>query len=385
MSLTLAQLAPVLTLAFSAEMYDAFAKDHVLLSLLPHQKDGISEIGKEVAWPIKFSGRTENASNTGTYTEGDESTHDRRLARLPIVQYHEFAGISGLAAAISAQRVYADPTRAGFHGNGMGPLMGDVYDAAATLGMRLNRDAYIGNHNPASGHIGVAGAVTAHTLGDGPLAADNHTFAGIRAVGGGNPLLDPTEWQTAADTHALADLDLAAIRGKLLTPCMNRNKDRAPDFMTCNRQTFDAVVGLFDSTATSEFRRQEWLRGIGVKETINVGLSGINIQGIPLLVDRHAPANQIHSWYRDGTQWAFVSPVPALIGDMSEARAMLSALLGEDVSDEREIRALLTEATNRFAPGIEAIPTTADGSRVRVKAYCQLRHNRQAHGILTLT
>jgi len=353
-TLALSAISAVLNLLYQDQMADLVRRDVVLPNLLPVRPDP----NGAAYWPVKSAGRTAG----GAYAEGadmadgDYDAHNRLQGTLAWVEYRKGAKVSGLAEAVA--RANGTPAI------GSGLMDDEIRDAVDALAVDLANHSYAGNGS----------ATPAQVTGLATAVASSGTYAGI------NPS-SYTDWVAAQGTFALADMSFANLRAQGLRVF----KDACgmyPVFATCPGAVFDAIRDLFNDQVTF-VQDIMTVDGRSVNVKLAFGGRALEIDGVPIVEDRHATANRIYWFGRDAAEYRQVPIVtPAMYGQVVAA---MKELTGVDL-DPDQVKAALAAGTMRLQPGIDVLARTGDAFKAQVKWYGNLivrRRNRTAKTVLT--
>lgn len=353
-TVALSAISAVLSLIYSDRMSDLVNRSVVLPNLLPVRPDG----NGAAYWTVKSAARTAGGaySEGADMADGDYDAHARLQATLAWAEYRKGAKVSGLSEAVARAN--------GSNALGSSVLDDEIRDAIDDLAVDLSEHSY----------SGVVGSSPTQLAGLAASVAASGSYAGI----------DPTsytDWVSAVGTFALADMSFTNLRAQGL----RLFKDATgmwPVFGVCSGTVFDAIHNLFNDQSQFLYEVQTLDgRTINLKQVF--GGRALEIDGTPIVEDRHATASTIYWFGMDSAEYRQVPIVtPAQFG---EVVAAVKALTGVDL-DPNEVRAALVAATTRLQPGIDVLARTGDAFKAQVKWYGQLCvRNRRRVAKTTLT
>ena len=355
-TLSRADIATVLNLLFADEIYEQSRRDIVALHFLEVKDDA----NATCTWRVKFDARTAGGpyAEGADMADGDFDANSRVQASLNWAQYRKGAKVSGLAQAIS-------------QANGATAMNGDVFmeeirDAVDALALELGGDLYGGN--PAASPVELAGA---------DLATDGTagTFAGIASGTYG-------DWIAIEDTTTEAALSKQVIREKLLIPVKQAGGYR-PDVVTVADDIWENVVALADEGVGDV--KEITVNGQTVNIIAMTGCTGVYIDGVPFINDRHATAGTMYAWNFRFVHVKQVPAIPRSAANPARLVANIKALTGVDITVE-DVEARLRKMNGRLQPVIEILAQTGDAYKAMVKWYGQIAWaKRNAFGKLTVT
>lgn len=353
-TVALAAISAVMNLIYADALADQIRRDVLLPNLLA------VKVGRNstCTWPVKVSGRSAGGAfaEGADMADGDFDAHTRLQASLAWAQYRTGAKVSGLAEALSRlnNSLALDPS-----------LFNDeLRDAIDYLSIKIATHSYSGNVTNSPVELeGLARAVDS-----------SGSYAGI----------DPgtyTEWASAENSMALADLSFETLRENLIRPFVDKC-GMYPRFVTCPGNIFDAIGALFGDQR--QFVDQVMSTG---GEMVNIKLRGgfraIEIDGVAFVEDRHATANTAYAFGPDSAEYEQVPAVgPEQAGVIVAA---IKDLTGVTLQED-EVRTMLAAQSTRLQPTIEMLGKTGDSIKAMVKVYAQLkvRHrNRTAKLLFT--
>lgn len=356
-TLALAGVSAVMNTTYMDRLEAQFRRDVFLLNVLTKKADK----NANCTWSVKFDGR----SASGAYTEGadmadgDYDSHIREAGVLAWAGYRAGAKISGRAARISAANGSSAIN---------GPLlMEELGDAIDEVANDLGTHLYSGN--PAASPTELGGAALAI---DGTAG----TFAGLASGTYG-------DWIAVEDTTTAAALTKHVIRTKLLTPVKQACGYR-PQFVTVPDDLWDAVKALADEGAQDV--KEISVNGTMIDVLAITGVTGVIIDGVPFVNDRHCTAGVMYAW---NTRFVELRYIPALTpGTMnpSQLAQNIKALTGKDVPLS-EIQQRLRAASQTLFPAIDILAKTGDSHKAMVTiGEVQLAwRRRNAFGKLAVT
>lgn len=358
-TLVRADIAAAMSLILQDRMVDQFRRDQVILHLLEVKNNGKNSL---LTWNAKFPGRTAG----GAYAEGadmadgDYDSHTRAQAALAWAEYRSGAKVSGLAMSVTGDGYVSDAQAMG------GDLFDEeLVDAVDEVAMLLATDVYAGD--PTASPMELAGFAAAVDDAAG-------TFAGLASS-------TYSDWLGNEDTLATASLSFENLRAKLIRPVRDAT-GRDPDFITCSGALFDLVKGLFDEQADiiKEVRRFD---GQMVDIKAMAGARALDLDGVPVIEDRHATANTFCAWSARDVE---IVQLPAKTPGRSPERiaAAIKMLTGLDVKVEDVVARM--KRSGVLTPTIEFLAQSGDAYKAMVKVYAQIKWKRRnAHAKLTLT
>jgi len=353
-TVSLSAISAVMNLIFGDAMADQIRRDVLLPNLLPVRTGRNSTM----TWTAKFS----NRSAGGAFAEGadmadaDFDSHARVQASLAWAEYRTGAKVSGLSEALS--RVNGSPS--------LDPSLfsDEIRDAIDYLAVLVSSDSYAGN--VAASPPELAGLATA--------VDSSGTYAGI-APG------TYSEWASAENTLAATALTVDKIRENLIRPIID-NCGMYPQFLIAPGNVFDDVGALLGDKR-QYIDEVQTIDGQTVNLKSRGGFRAIEIDGVPLIEDRHCTANTIYGFARDAVEYQQVPAVgPEQAGVVMQAvKALTGVTLEED-----EVAMMLRASTQRLQPSIAMLGKTGDNVKAMVKVYAQLGvRYRNRCGKLTLT
>lgn len=353
-TVALSAITAVMNLLYGDAMADQIRRDVLMPNLLPVRTGRNSTM----TWTVKSAARAAG----GAFAEGadmsdsDFDSHHRLQASLAWAEYRTGAKVSGLSEALS--RVNGSPA--------LDPSLfnDEIRDAIDYLAVLISQHTYSGN--VAASPTQLAGLATA--------VDSSGSYAGI----------DPgtyTDWVAAENTLATADLSLDNISQNLIRPIKD-NCGMYPVFMVSSGSVFDKVKALFGDSVRY-LDEVQTIDGGTVNLKARGGFRAIEVDGVPLIEDRHATSNTIYGFARDAVEYQQVPAVgPDQAGVIIQA---VKALTGMTL-EEDQVAAMLRASTQRLQPTIEMLGKTGDNHKAMVKVYAQIGvRYRNRTGKLTLT
>lgn len=352
--IALATISPVLNLVYGKRIIDAFRRDAVLPNLFPV----VMEANSTCTWPVRIAARNTAAPKAAGYDvqSSDYSTDVPLQASLAWAHYEAYASITGTAQRIAA-------ANKGFVG-GRNALDGEIKAASEELAVKLSTHTYSGDYTATPPELaGIAQAIDAAG-----------TYAAI--IPGSY-----ADWAASEETGSLSAISIDMIRTKVI----RKHKDqtgRRPDFMIAPGAVFDAVAAKFDASTTINVTTVRTARG--PVDIAALGFTGIMIDQVPLIEDRHCTSNTIYSVDAENFEYVQVPP-DWLSLDPGHIQGMLLEVTGSRVPVE-QIEAEMRAATQRLTVQINALAKSGDSTKVQAVIDLQLRMLRRNRGAkLTLS
>lgn len=347
-ALELAGISAVLNIVFMDMIADQIRRD----VLLPNLLEVTDDINPACQWNAKFSGRTAGGAylEGADMVDGDFDQHLRKSASLAWAEYRKGAKVTGLAQAIAA----AQGRGGGQLGVATDVLYEEIKDAVDDLAKDISVHTYSGDVTSSPTQIeGLARAIDS-----------TGTYAGLSRG-------TYTEWASAENSLAEADLSIANLREKLHRPV----KDACgmyPEFVVVDGATFDLVGGLFGSERRYLTTVNTAARGAVELSKLAGGFRAIEVDGIPYIEDRHCTAGTLYALHSTAVSYRQM-PAFASAMEIGTVRQAVKDLIGVTL-EEDQIRSMLARGSKRLQPTIKMLGSAGDNEKAMVKVYAQLRN-----------
>ncbi len=359
-TVTLATIAAALSLIYGNSMTSQINSVAVLPYLLPVTRGE----GRACNWTVQFSGAA-NASAVadGTARSSSDADSETELgATLGWAIYDKVASVGDLVQAATNSNF--NPGSAGAIRNDL--LVGKTVQQAKRLAMGIANGLYAGNETASP--VQIAGAARA--------IDSSGTFAGI----------DPTtytEWVSTEQTGALSSVSFAifdAFVQAIYDACGEK-----PEFMTCPSNVWLALKGLFTDYAPPYVREFMLSRGAGAggedarAVKLSAGMDAIEINGIPIVVDKYATANTLYAW---NTNYVEIQQVDEFAGLLAQGAAAIQELFRQIAGSSgivlpREAIEGMMARSPGIRPGIKMLGDRGHSKEAMVRAMLQTKYTRR--------
>lgn len=363
MATALSDIQDVFNTVHAARIADQIRKDVFLLNVFNTRR--VTDQNKACLWTVKLDGRDNARPDDGSdvnFTTDFATTNKRLQATVPWSRYTAFAQTDGLAEAIAdlgATDHFANATS----------LMGEeLDDAIDDLTLKVSTHLYTGDSGASPAEVGGLDEICA-----------TGTYAGINPASSGN-----SKWAAIDATGSLAALTRRMLRDDLIEPYRTAS-GRDPELITCSSTMFNALVDSIEDGASYQEVKSLQLSGRGdqVDLSLITGVRALEVEGIPVVQDRHCPANSFYAIHTNGVE---IEHIPgARLPNVAGVVDALSRLTGKGVAPEL-VQEMFRQGQDRLTPWMKHMGRHGDSERFMVGLYFQLKPRfRNRFGRLVLS
>jgi hypothetical protein len=328
------------------------------VAVLPYLLPVVRGVGQSCNWTVEFTG----AANASAVADGtarsasDADAETERPATLSWALYDKVTSVGDLVQAAAGSN---------FNPNSIGAIRGDLLVGktvrqARRLALGIASGLYAGNETASP--VQIAGAARA--------IDSSGTFAGI----------DPgtyTEWVSIEQTGALSSVTFAVVDAfiqAIYDACGEK-----PEFMTCPSNVWLALKALFVDYAPPYVREFALARGGGATGEmpravkLSAGMDAIEINGIPVVVDKWATANTLYAWNTNYVEIQQVDELASILDQGADAiQALFRNLAGDSgIQLPREAIEGMAARSPRIRPYIKLLGDRGHSKEALVRAYLQ--------------
>ena len=354
---TLSAISAAISLILMNAPTAQYRTDVIGLALLPVRMGQ----GANCVAPIKISGRT----TAGAHAEGDDvdsgdfSTNVRKQSTLNWGEYWALASVTGKSAAVAASGGYA---------GGGNLIMEELNDALEELGSKLGADFYAGDHTATPPEL--AGCALA-------IDGSDDDFGGVDTG-------VYTSWKAGEATVATASLTLDWIRSNLFRPVKNATGAN-PEYVLVDGATMDVLKSKFAGNV--EAVTTIIVAGMKVDVIQDLGATGIRLDGVPFIEDRHCTANTMYAFGRGAAHVEQLREPIDANASAAEIQEALLQLTGQSIQlSEVERMIMAANQSPRLVVTVEALAKTGDSRKFMLTLKLQVawkRRNATAKATLT--
>lgn len=366
---TLAAVAAALSLIYGGQMTTQINSVVTLPYLLPVIPDG----GQALNWTVEFTGATvASAVADGTArSASDADAEVERPATLPWALYDKVTSVGDLLN--NAARSNFNPASAGAIGGSL--LVGKTVKQSRRLAQGIATHLYSGNETASPAQI--AGAARA--------IDSSGTFATI----------DPTtytEWASTEQAGSLSAVSFAMFDSfiqAIYDACGEK-----PEFVTCPSNVWLLFKNLFVDFKAHFVREFQLARGGGRNGEeprdikLSAGMQALEINGIPIVVDKYATANTLYAWNTNYVSIRQVDELADLFAQGVDAVQELFRVLAQQsgvVIPREAIEGMMARSPG-IRPYIKPLGDRGHSREMVVRAFLQTKwERRNAFGKLTLS